>query len=181
MRNNPPFLFETILGKHFRALPHPIRRMHQFQTSGKAEGYASVKRGKNPVSKLFAIAFRLPIESRKMFVSIEFEAKDNEEKWSRNFGGRRFSTRLRPGNSPGGLVESFGPFSFCLNLTPEKDKVIWNMEGFRFLGIPLPNIFSPKTLTFESVNGGKYNFYVRVDLPFSGMLIEYKGWLKIVE
>ena len=71
MKSKAPVLFEIVLGDNFHNLPLPIRRMHQFNSPGKAEGYASVKRGSNPISKLLAKLLRLPVASKKVNVLCE--------------------------------------------------------------------------------------------------------------
>jgi hypothetical protein len=47
-----------------------------------------------------------------------------------------------------------------------------------FLGVPVPKVFRPQSDAREFVDEqGRFNFDVKITLPFVGLLAHYRGWL----
>jgi hypothetical protein len=51
--------------------------------------------------------------------------------------------------------------------------------GVRSLGIPLPLAWFDKVSARESVEGGRYRFDVRAEMPVVGLLVRYAGTLDV--
>ncbi|MGB6445419.1 MAG: DUF4166 domain-containing protein [Xanthobacteraceae bacterium] len=45
-------------------------------------------------------------------------------------------------------------------------------------GIPLPLWLCPRTQAYESAEGGRFNFLVKISHPLTGLIVSYDGWLE---
>ena len=82
-------------------------------------------------------------------------------------------------NTAAQLRERFGLMTFVIRLTVEDGRVLWPIEGWRFLGIPMPRVLAPKSETVESVDAdGRFTFDVGISLPIAGPVVRYSGWLE---
>jgi hypothetical protein len=79
------------------------------------------------------------------------------------------------------VVESFGPCAFDLTLTPEDDRLVYRVQGWRLLGVPMPRAWAPTTVTHEKIDAeGRFAFDVEIGLPVAGRMVRYRGWLEAV-
>ena len=171
-------LFDLAMGQDFRALPEPIRAIHDRGRRFSASGRCDVDHGANPVARLIGALFRLPRAGRDLPLTVTFIARGKAETWERNFGGHIMRSHLRPDRVPGQIVERFGPVAFAIRLRWHGARLRYEMMGGRFLGIPLPRALLPRSEAFERVENGEFRFDVRLSLPLVGLLAHYRGWLK---
>jgi hypothetical protein len=105
------------------------------------------------------------------------EARNGRETWTRNFGGRLFRTTLSIGRRAD-LVETFGPLAFDLKVPADERGLAMSIAGWRLGAIRLPRRFGPSTDAREFVDDrGRFRFDVAIDLPFTGRIVRYRGWL----
>jgi hypothetical protein len=45
-------------------------------------------------------------------------------------------------------------------------------------GIPLPLWLCPRTQAYESAEGDRFNFHVKISHPLTGLIVSYDGWLE---
>jgi len=172
-------LFEAALGTAaFAALPEPIRRMHDPGWWLRAQGMAEVTGPEGLVARLAAGMIGLPRRPGPAPVSVTFERTLDGERWTRDFGGRRFSSVLS--RQPGvALRERFGPLAFDLALPSDAGGLRMEVVGWRAFGLPMPRMFAPVSLASETVDEeGRFRFDVEIRLPLRlGRVVRYRGWL----
>ena len=169
-------LFETALGAGFATLPKMVQRLHGADAAPVWRGRASVTRGRSPFAWLIGRVVGFPPASPDVPVTVTLERDAAGETWSRNFGGRRFSSRLTL--KDGGLREAFGPLSMAIGLQADAAGIAMPVTGWHLLSLPMPGFLAPRSEAFETQDAaGVFHFDVRLSLPFGLALAHYKGWL----
>ena len=102
------------------------------------------------------------------------------EVWERNFGGRKFKSRLTPGKGKNEylMMEQFGALKFALAIAHKDGRLYFIPRRWFFLGIPMPQFLLPKGNTYETVRDGKFEFSVDLQVPILGRVAKYRGWLE---
>ena len=115
-----------------------------------------------------------------MPVRVHFKAVDGSEIWTRDFAGKRFSSRQFKGRGrwDGILCERFGPFVFAMALPVDGDRMNLVLRGWSAFGIPLPMFLCPRSNSYETVRDGYFRFHVEIKLPLIGLIVRYRGWLQ---
>jgi hypothetical protein len=170
-------LYRRLMGEAFDRLPAPLQALHEPGEGVAFEGRADVARSANPLANLAANLIGFPKAGSDVAVRVDFTVRDGRETWTRTFAGRRFSSVQEAG--PAALLtEWFGPQAFDLAIL-EKDGVLsLVMRGWRFLSLPMPRALGPRITSYESAEGGRFNFHVEIGLPVIGRLVRYDGWLE---
>jgi hypothetical protein len=171
-------LFALALHQDFKALPDPIRTLHERSRCFSASGRCDVDHGRNPLAQLIGMVFRLPRAGRDLPLTVKFIARGGSETWERSFAGRIMRSRLRRASIPGQIREQFGPFTFTIRLRWDGERLHYEMVGGDLLGVPLPRALLPRSDAFERVEDGVFRFDVRLGLPLVGLLAHYRGWLR---
>ena len=175
-----PFLFETVLGPGFTALPPEIRELHAITFARRWTGRARIARGRSLFSRLAGAFAGFPPAGENVPVTVEMTRRGNTETWVRTFGTRRFRSFLSPDGPPGSgqMGERFGLMRFRIGLNATSERLDYPVLSGRVLGIPLPGFLLPRSTTWESVDAeGRACFDVRLDLPLGGHVATYSGWL----
>ena len=175
----PSSLFARALGPAFDGLPRSIRALHE--TTGRSvwRGQASVEGAANPLAGLVARVFGFPQAGEGVPVEVSIDAERDRSVWRRKIGLNRFLSRLSPAREGGRVVERFGPFAFDLTLTPEGGRLVYRVQGWRLLGVPMPGAWAPTTVTHEKSDAeGRFAFDVEIGLPVVGRMVRYRGWLE---
>jgi len=177
----PSALFERAVGPTFQTLPCPIRALHETPGQSVWRGQASVEGAASPVAGLIARAFGFPKAGQGVPVEVRIDADRDRSIWRREIAGSRFQSRLSSPKAGGRVVESFGPFAFDLTLSPEDGRLVYRVEGWRLLGVPMPKAWAPTTVTNEKEDvEGRFAFDVEIGLPIAGRMVRYRGWLEAV-
>lgn len=175
-------VFEVALGDAgFDALPVPIRAFHALEAEPVWRGRADVTCGTGRLARWLCRLLNLPEGGTDVPLTVSVERGETPtgpcEIWTRNFGGRRFSSRLDTGKD-GRLREACGPFVFTLAAAATADGLELPIAACRFLRLPLPRVLMPRAEAREDVDAqGRFRFDVRLTLPFFGLLAHYRGWL----
>lgn len=174
-------LLEEVLGAEaFAALPAPLRAFHGVAGAPVWRGRAEIATGGHPVTWLLRRIIGLPEASADVPVTVSVDRFDADggktERWTRNFGGIRFSSRL---HAEGGVLhERFGPITFRLGLAARHRGLDLPVLSARCCGIPLPRFLLPRSQAREEVDAqGRFTFDVKLTLPLLGLLTHYRGWL----
>lgn len=173
-------LFENVLGRAaYARLPKAVQRLHDPCAPPVWHGLASVEAGQSFAARLIRGIFGLPNTAAEVPITVSIERNlDNNEIWTRNFNGRRFHSVLGRGASKA-VSESFGLFSFILPIEPTSHGLSFPVRRWQFLGVPMPRFLLPKSIAHEYQDAeGRFRFDVRLELPFLGLLVHYKGWLR---
>ena len=172
-----PCLFEAALGPEWPGLSPEIRRLHAFRDGETFSGKAEVTRGSGWLPRLAAAFFGFPPAGRDVPVQVTMRRLDGTESWVRQFGDRRFRSRLRPGGA-GRVWERFGPFSFLIALGVSDGALDFPVVAGRFLGVPMPGFLLPYSESRESARDGVFHFDVALHLPLTRQLmVRYRGSL----
>ena len=170
----PAPLYARLLGSRFAGLAPAVRSLHEVLADGGAAGRATVRRGRNPVTRFVASLFGFPPEGEHS-LHLHIVERNGEETWIRDFGGRRFASRLS--DRGGLLIERFGLFRFGFDLPVENGALTMAMRRWWLGPLPLPLAFAPSAPAREWEEGGRFRFEVAIALPVLGLLVDYRGWL----
>lgn len=173
-------LFQRLLGDAYNRLPSAIRAMHDVRGSAVALGRARIERGRNPFAQLVGALAGFPKANADMLVRVDFTASRDMEIWRRTFGTVSFASRQSAGRGRLDrlLCERFGPFSFAMALVVEGERLLLVMRRWSLFGIPLPLWLCPRSQSYESAEGGRFNFHVKISHPLVGLIVSYDGWLE---
>lgn len=171
-------LFARAMGPAFQTLPEAIRALHETPGRSVWRGRAMTEGASSPLAALVARLVGFPGGQADCEAEVRIDADGDRSVWRRRISGRTFSSVLsRPGEG-GRIVERFGGLSFRLRLMPQRDSLIYSVEGWRLGLLPLPQALAPKTRTHEEVDAeGRFVFDVEISVPLIGRLVRYRGWL----
>jgi hypothetical protein len=174
--------FEMSMGRDaFGAMAPGVQAFHKVTAEPVWTGRGSVARGRNLLSRLVGAFVGLPpaTDDTDVRVSVERDAAGTEV-WTRMFGGRLFRS-VMSADQDNKLYERFGPALFELGVARVGDGPVLPVKRGWFWGVPIPRFLLPRSDAREFVDGqGRFNFDVRITLPFVGLLAHYKGWLEPV-
>jgi hypothetical protein len=171
-----PALYRRALSGRFDPLPAAVKAMHRVFRDGGASGRAQVRRGKGSLAWLAAAIIGFPPEGDHD-LHVSFEERDGTETWTRDFSGRRFSSRLSV--REGRLEERFGPLHFTFELAPNAETLTMRIVSWRLGAMPLPLALAPRSEAREWEEEGRFRFDVPIALPLVGLVVHYRGWLDL--
>jgi hypothetical protein len=170
-------LFQLILREPYRNLQPVVQHFHEVRI-GKFTGKAEVKGANGLLARMLRKLAGFPAPAAETALTVKVIRSEVQERWLRNFGGTQFSSTLTRINRENVLSEDFGMLRFHYSLSVREGGIHWQLVGWNFAGIPMPDSFGPDVLVRESVNAdGNYQFHVLVEFPLIGVLMEYSGWL----
>lgn len=174
-------LYPLLLGPAFAALPPILREVHG--APAYLRGTVTVTRGRSLAARLLASLAGMPRACAdapcEVHIGPEPGAPPGAERWVREMAGHRFHSVLLPAG-PGEFDESFGWYRFRFRIESSGEGLCFVLRGFRVLGVSVPRLLHPRIVTLENEHGGAYAFAVEAALPFIGLLIAYRGLLRLV-
>ena len=170
----PAPLYARVMGARYAALPAAVRGIHDVLRDDGAHGRATVTRGRNVLARLAAGLIGFP-EEGKHDLHVGFAERDGRETWTRDFSGRRFSSRLY--ERGGLLIERFGAAAFGFELPSGKDGLEMVLRRWWLGPLPMPMFLAPRTPAREWEEQGRFHFDVEIGLPLVGPVVHYRGWL----
>lgn len=171
-------LYARAIGPGFDALPAAIRALHETPGRSLWRGEAATEGASGPLAALVAGMVGFPKAQAACPAEVVIEADGDRSVWRRRIGGHAFASVLSAPRPGGRVRERFGPLSVELRLTPEGERLVYRVEGWRLGPIPLPRFLGPSTRAHEAVDGeGRFVFDVEISLPLVGRLVRYRGWL----
>jgi Domain of unknown function (DUF4166)/Saccharopine dehydrogenase NADP binding domain len=173
-------LYQQLLGSAFECLPSQVQALHGASEARRWVGKADVRRGSSIFAKIIGQIAGFPSAASQVAVSVTFSPEGDGERWTRNFGGKTFSTVQERGAGKNAylLLESFGYLSVAIALVLEGDQLFLVPRRWAFLGIPLPKAFLPGGRSFETEKDGQFCFDVEISAPLIGLIVAYKGVLQ---
>lgn len=174
---------QQILGSAFEALPPQVRKLHGVATGQIWRGIADVRRGKGIAASLVAWAFRFPGAGTAVPVTVTITPDAGGERWVRNFAGRTFQSHLAAGTGRDDylLTERLGVASVALALVVDGDRLCLHPRRWKLFGVPMPSALGPRGTSFESEESGRFCFDVSIELPFVGLVVAYRGTIRMVD
>ncbi|RRN75587.1 SDR family oxidoreductase [Agrobacterium deltaense] len=175
-------LFRQLLGPAFDDLPPRLRELHDSKDARQWSGVAEIRRGQGMLARMISALVGFPQAAKQVPVSVTFTPEKGKERWTRNFGGRRFSSTQSAGMGKDQylLAERFGIVTVALALVLDGGRLALIPRRWHVLGVPLPGFLLPKGRSFESEENGRFHFDVEISLPFIGLVVAYKGTLEPV-
>ena len=175
-------LFRQLLGPVFDDLPPRLRELHDSKDPRQWSGVAEIRRGQGMLARMISALVGFPQAGKQIPVSVTFTPEKGKERWTRNFGGRRFSSTQSAGLGKDQylLAERFGVVTVALALVLDGGRLALIPRRWHLLGVPLPGFLLPKGQSFESEENGRFHFDVEISLPFIGLVVAYKGTLEPV-
>jgi alkylated DNA nucleotide flippase Atl1 len=173
-------LFRQLLGPAFDDLPPRLRELHDSKDVRQWSGVAEIRRGQGILARMISTLVGFPHAAKQVPVSVTFTPEKGKERWTRNFGGRRFSSTQSVGMGKDQylLAERFGIVTVALALVLDGGRLALIPRRWHVLGVPLPGFLLPKGESFESEENGRFCFDVEISLPFVGLVVAYKGTLE---
>ena len=170
-----PPIFRRVMGPAFEALPAPIRAVHDGADAKTYSGRCEVVRGTGVLSRICAAIASLPPAGKSVPLQVSIRTDARGETWDRSFDGHAMRSRL---SERAGLIEErLGPLVFRFALRADGDAIDWKLVGVRSFGVPLPLAWFDKVRARVSLDGARYRFDVRAELPIAGLLVHYRGTL----
>ncbi|MFT3732192.1 MAG: DUF4166 domain-containing protein [Hyphomicrobium sp.] len=173
-----PSLIEAACGGGYGDLPSALRAFHAQNAPPVWHGKADIDASRSLTGRLLRWVFGFPPTGLDVDVTVSVDREEGAETWTRNFGGRRFSSRLT--HEGGNIVsERFGAINVLLGLEARGGEIAMPVVGWRIGAIRLPLVLAPKSETRESAgDDGRFHFDVAITLPMIGRLAHYRGWLE---
>lgn len=173
-------LFRQLLGPVFDDLPPRLRELHDSKDPRQWSGVAEIRRGQGMLARMISALVGFPQAGKQIPLSVTFTPEKGKERWTRNFGGRRFSSTQSAGLGKDQylLAERFGVVTVALALVLDGGRLALIPRRWHLLGVPLPGFLLPKGQSFESEENGRFHFDVEISLPFIGLVVAYKGTLE---
>lgn len=171
-------LYRRAMKARFGDLPQPVRRIHEVNGDAGAAGEAVVSRGDGLIATLLCRLMGFP-PSGRCPLHVSFTERRGAERWTRNFGGHRFSSLLRQWGD--GVSERFGPIRFHFELPPTAQGLRMVLRCWSVFGIRLPLAIAPRIDASEWHEAERFRFRVDVAMPLAGPTIRYSGWLEPID
>lgn len=172
----PPPLYARVMGGDFAKLDPAIRALHSVLRDDGASGRGTVDCGNGWICKAIARMMRFP-PAGEYPVHVHFAERGGVEHWTRDFGGYRFSSRLRDGGR-GRVIEAFGPLRFHFRLPVRDGGLTMKLERWSLGPLPLPIALAPRSAAREWEEDETFHFDVPISLPLIGRIVHYRGWLR---
>lgn len=171
-------LYGRAIGPTFDGLPVAIRALHETPGRSLWRGEAMTEGAAGPLAAVVARMIGFPPARTTCPAEVAIDADGERSIWRRRIGGHAFASVLSRPREGGRIQERFGPMVMDLRLTPEGDRLVYRVEGWRLGPIPLPRALAPSTRAHEEVDAdGRFAFDVEISLPLIGRLVRYRGWL----
>ncbi|MEP4050951.1 MAG: DUF4166 domain-containing protein [Litorimonas sp.] len=177
-------VYEGVMGDAYLRLSPAVQDLHGTGSGRVFSGLCKVTRGKNPLSHIVAAFIGFPKSGENVPVSVTVTPDETGESWTRNFGGRTFTSHHSSGTGRWSrhVTERFGPISIHMAILEESGNLRIHTKGWSIFGIPLPKVLRPGGDVYETQDTeGRFVFHVDLIAPLFGRLCKYHGWLEPVE
>lgn len=176
-------LYRRLLGAAFDSLPERVRAIHDSEQDRVWRGRAAVRRGEGVLARIVCAVVSFPPAAEDVPVMVRFSVRDEVERWTRDFGGRLFSSDQAEGRGRSArlLTERFGPITVALALVVDGPRLRLVPRRWSLFGVPLPNALLPGGESFETEVDSRFRFDVDISAPLVGLVVSYRGWLEPVD
>lgn len=173
-------VFRRVLGSAFDTLPQPLRELHGTSAARTWQGSAQVRRGRGMIARFVGALIGFPRAGEDVPLRVSLTPDGTGERWTRDFGGKRFASVLRPGTGRNEylLLERFGIVEIALALVVEDGRLYLVPRRWSCLGIRLPVSLLPVGTSFECEREARFAFDVEIGAPLVGLIVAYRGTLE---
>ncbi len=173
-------VYEQVMGEAFTRLHPAIIEQHLTGEGRIYSGACKVTRGRNPLSHIVAAVIGFPKSGTDIPVSVTVVPTATGEKWTRNFGGKKFSSHHSLGRKKWArhVTEKFGIIAIHMAILEDAGDLRIEVQGWSIFGFPLPRFLRPGGDVYETHDDqGRFVFHVDLKAPLFGRLCKYEGWL----
>lgn len=164
-----------VMGEETASLLPTIQHLHCATSPRQFEGQVTVTVGKG-LARLAARLAGFPPPMQFAAFALKISPTRQGETWTRFFAGHKTVSTLCA--KQGQLFERFGPITTILRPHLQDDGNIRFHTGRAwFLGVPLPTFLSPRGEVSVETQNDRYVFDITGDLPLTGRIVRYRGWL----
>ncbi len=174
MDNNTESVLIEHMGSQFYELAPLLQKSHIGHIE--LRGTAQVERG-NLLAKMLCNIMRFPKVSASVPLTVDCQHTKEKMLWRRNFDGLIMASTFCKHHEY--LVEYLGPLAMSFKAEAKDRELHYEFYKTRFLGIPMPKLFSPQVIAYEREANGLYQFYVSVSMCGLGKVISYQGKLEL--
>lgn len=171
-------LTRRLLGAAFDQLPQAVRLVHDGRSAARFAGHARA-RGDGGLAGLARRLAGMPGPGRYGDLVVTIAPVPGGEIWTRQFGARRFRSRLRDVRGHfATFEEQIGLLAFRFEADANERGFRWRFVGWRLGSAPLPRALAPRISARCCECGGLYRFSVAVAHPWAGLILAYSGSLE---
>ena len=169
------------MGDDWEHLSTSVKRMHGHAERLVAQGVADVEGSQHWIVRVLRHQLSLPNPGRQQRVEVTIERRGTHEIWTRRFASECMrSTLCRTAHAPL-LSEKLGMITLRFALILDHESIDWQLQGARWLGLPMPRFLFGKVMARCASENGRYTFQIDTKLPLLGQLVAYRDWLEIVD
>jgi hypothetical protein len=172
-----PALLRRLAGAAFDALPAAVRTVHAGETAVSFRGRGRARGGRSVIPSISRGLVGLPEPGAYPILAVTIAPDGPSEVWTRDFGGRRFTSRLTSLPALGEFEEALGPLRFRFDLQAAPHGFRWRLQGWRLGFLSLPKALAPRIRATTFARDGTYRFRVLVAHPWLGVIFGYAGRL----
>ncbi|MBP6877736.1 MAG: DUF4166 domain-containing protein [Phenylobacterium sp.] len=172
-----PTLLQRLLGDATWELPAPVVAVHDRTSRQTFSGRGVARGARGLLARLSRAGIGLPETGRYRDLKVTIAPDAGGERWTRDFGSCRFSSRLQSLAAPGEFEERVGPLSFRFQPVLRKNGFAWRMLSWRLGPLPLPKALGPQVRATSFARDGVYRFSVVTAHPWLGVIFAYSGRL----
>lgn len=174
-----PTLLRRLLGDAAGALPAPVVTLHERLAARTFRGRGVARGGAGPLQRLARAMVGLPEPGRYPGLKVTIAPDAGGEGWTRDFGPRRFASRLSTPHELGCFEERIGPLSFRFRPQLRADGFAWRFLSWRLGPLTLPASLAPQIRAVSFARDGVYRFSVVTAHPWLGVVFAYRGRLDV--
>lgn len=170
-------MYETVMGPAFESLAEPVKAFHRTSGCRELHGWVQTEAPASFPARLLARCLGTPLLPSSGAIRFELDAEPACEVWVRHFPDKTMRSRMRL--ERGELTERLGPTRLHFRLGAREGRLVMQLQGLRFLGIPCPRWALPRIVAEEEGRDGRLYFTVRAALPMVGQVAGYTGHLVV--
>ena len=172
-----PALLGRLLGPQAARLPEPVIAVHDRRAARTFGGLGRAWGARSLIARLSRAMIGLPEPGTYRDLKVTISPGPGGERWTRDFGPRRFSSWLTDLDAPGEFEERLGLLRFRFSPHVRGDGFSWRFDSWRLLGLRLPKALAPKIRAVSFARDGVYRFRVLTAHPWVGVVFAYCGRL----
>ncbi|KQQ87416.1 DUF4166 domain-containing protein [Massilia sp. Leaf139] len=174
---NDRAMYETVMGSAFGQLAEPVQAFHRSRGRRVLHGQVRTEAPQSTPARLLARCLGTPLLPSSGAIRFELDARPDRETWVRHFPTNTMRSHMTLVG--GELTERLGLTRLRFGLNAEEGRLVMELRGLQFLGIPCPRWALPRIVAEEEGRDGRLYFKVSAALPLVGQVAGYSGHLVI--
>ena len=172
-------MYETAMGERFGRLASSVQDFHRLAGKHVLHGQVEIHAPQSMAAKFLARLLGTPLVSNRGPIKFELDARLLEETWTRYFPAKVMTSHLQL--LDGQLVEKLGAARLTFALHEREGQLTMQLCRLQFLGIACPQWLMPIVTAEETGVDDRFNFHVRAEVPWVGVVASYRGYLSLAD